>query len=313
VEQPRTSREDVIVTACAIALTLFGVLAGVVAGIIELSVPMVLVAIGLWAFSLHALLYDKVLLYNAKSHTKLQRTTFAGKRSLTWTQTKGTRLPIHFHFERSPPAADPASITILAAVSVSGRLNVAVKQAAALFRAALIDLLAKEYVQVYLSQSYVFRKGQSSPSVVGDYIIVATQSGEIPRGTGRLESKILLAIDRWRAQPKSKEWMDGPPIYNLVCSVDESGKTCAPASWLAELVADDACSRGLGAIKRGFLSKRIEWDAARTGRFGQEQQSAQALSQRLFQMHPNFSRVLDQQIVQAIESMARVPPELGGF
>ena len=271
----------------------FAVLTGAVL-LTSCGLPTVFIAIpfGFWAISL------EVQLHNAKTGTRLQRTTLAGiELSCRWT-SRGSLFAIHL--EPGQPLAYPLSITALAALST--RLGAVSKsQAVAIVRAALIDLLLKECIEVYPFQSCLFRRWQRSPSVVTGYMIVAAQNTDQAQGAGVLESAIIRAVAAWPSKSRAKEWTDGPPIYDLVRAVYESDKS-SPTSWLVERVAQDAAARSLCQLQGMLFWKKIEWDAAHASHLQREQQITQALSERLRQAYPEFSRALDEQISKAIAS-----------
>ena len=86
-------------------------------------------------------------------------------------------------------------------------------------------------------------------------------------------------------------------IHRLVWAIYDRDVT-DPSRWLAELVANNAAALGLAQKKR----RRFEWDAARASQIKKEREILTALSQRLFELHPNFSLTLDEQIKKGIRS-----------
>ena len=69
-------------------------------------------------------------------------------------------------------------------------------------------------------------------------------------------------------------------------------------AWLAQLVAEDAADQGLGQSK----GERFEWDAAHATQLQQEREIMETLSERLDQLHLNFSLALDKQLQRGISS-----------
>lgn len=246
------------------------------------------------------ILSQEAQFYNAKLHTRLLHMSVAGVELGHKLTTRGRLLPIRL--EPNPSIAYPLSITALATPSTQFRIST--EQATAVFRAALIDLLAKECVEVYHFHSYVFRAWRRSPSGVEDYIIVAKENVKLAQGAGALEHSIMQAVAGWSTQAGEKEWTDGPTIEELVRAVEESNHTY-DSRWLAKLVAEDAVARGLGVIEGAFLWKKIDWDAAHFRQVRQEQKLTRSLSQRLAKADPEFSRTLDQKISTTIDSMER--------
>ena len=255
-----------------------------------------LIALGYWATSW------EVVLHNARLHTTLKRRTVAGVQLSLTHNLSGVFMPIHL--ELSKPFTYPLSISALA--TLPDGLNPDKKQpgwreSVAIFRAAIIELLANQVIEVHHSQSHVFKKQQHSSSVLDNHIIVAAHNMPGTQSRGVLEGRILAAAADWSAQPGSQEWPEAPPIYDLVRKVYKADQS-SPSMWLARIVANDAVARGLAQIKGPFWKKRIEWDEAHLRGLRQEQQSAEALSQRLAQMYPEFSARLDEQIEKAIKS-----------
>lgn len=245
------------------------------------------------------ILSEEAQFYNVKLHTRLLHISVAGvELGHKWT-TRGRLLPIRLE---SPSIAHPLSIT--ASATPSTQLRISTEQATTVFRAALIDLLAKECVEVYHFHSYVFRAWRRSPSGVDDYIIVAKENVKLAQGAGALEHSIMQAVAGWSTQAGEKEWTDGPTIEELVRAVEESNRTY-DSRWLAKLVAEDAVARGLGVIEGAFFWKKIDWAAAHFRQVRQEQKLTRSLSQRLAKADPEFSRTLDQKISTTIDSMER--------
>lgn len=270
----------------------------------NLPLVLIVIPIGLWAVYLAlSLLALEVQLYNPHSGVRLQRTTLMGiELSRQWTAT-GSLLPIHL--TPSQPLAYPFSITALPpALPPSNSIH-----AAAVFRAALINLLVKKHIEIYPFQSYGFRKWWPSPFIVNDYIIVATQNRARAQDMGVLEDGILQALKDWPLNARAKEWASGPPIYDLVRAVFESDKSSV-TTWLFERVMRDATVRASGQLKGTWsfgFTKNVELDVAHAAAFQKEQQIVQALSEHLTQTYPEFSHALDAQILKAIN--AREPSD----
>lgn len=244
-----------------------------------------------------------IQLYDTQSHTQLRCVTLAGiELSRRWT-TSGRLLPIHF--ELSQPLTYPLSITALAAVPNSLKANRT--EAVSLFRAALVELLANECIEVYLHQSHAFSRWGHTHSAVDHYIVVAAQKTQRAETTGVLERGIMRALHDWSVKPESPEWPEwpeGPPIYDLVRAVYE-GDRSDPEQRLAKLVADDAVARHLGRIEGSLFWKtiEIEWDTGHIAGLQQGQRVLQSVSQQIDQMYPEFSRKLDLEISRAISSV----------
>ena len=254
----------------------------------------IIVTIIVWILS------QEAQFYNAKLHTRLLHMSVAGvELGHKWT-TRGRLLPIRL--EPNPAIAYPLSITALATPST--QFPISMEQATTVFRAALIDLLVKECVEVYHFHSYVFRAWRRSPSGVEDYIIVAKENVKLAQDAGALEHRIMQVVAGWSAQAGEKEWTDGPPLEELVRAVYESDHK-HDSKWLAKLVAEDAVARGLVVIKGAFFWKKFDWAAAHFRRVRQEQKLTRLLSQRLATADPEFSHTLDQKISTTIHSMER--------
>lgn len=291
VKQWKRKRDELLVIGIALTFLLFFLLE---TWKIQFWAFIPFASIVIWSLS------QEVQFYNAKLHARLLHLSVAGvELGHKWT-TRGRLLPIHL--EPYPSIAYPLSITALAPPSTQFRVST--EQATAVFRAALIDLLAKECVEIYHFHSYIFRAWRRSPSGVEDYIIVAKENVKLAQGAGALEHRIMRAIAGWSAQAGKKEWTDGPPIEELVRAVYESNHT-HDSRWLAKLVAEDAVARGLGVIEGAFFWKKIDWAAAHFRQVRQEQKLTRALSQRLAKADPEFSRTLDQKISTTIHSMER--------
>lgn len=250
------------------------------------------------AFGLCALSRD-IQLYNTRSHTQFRCVTLAGiELSRRWI-TSGRLVPIHV--DLGQPLTYPLSITALAAVPNS--LKATTTEAVSLFRAAFIELLANECIEVYLHQSHAFSRW-GPPSAVDHYIVVAAQKTQRAETTGVLERKIMRALQDWSVKPEFPEWPEGPPIYALVRAVYERDRS-VPEQWLAKLVADDAVARRLGRIEGSSFwnTIEIEWDTGHIAGLQQGQRVLQSVSQRIDRMYPEFSWKLDLEISRAISSI----------
>ena len=251
-----------------------------------------LVLFGLWWA-----LTQEVQLYNERTQTRLQRTTFAGiELNYKWTP-KGKLLPIYFN--RGKTAVYPLSISALPVEST--RYEASIELAVAVFRAALIGLLADNYIEVHQFETSIFGRWRKSPLLVNDYIIIGIKDIPPPGDIGALERQIMQTMGGWRIKSGSKDWQNGLPIYDLVHNLyyrDQSD----PEGWLIERATDDAEGRGLAQFGKGFHRKEINWDAACIAQLGQEHRATQLLSQQLAEAFPKFSLALNEQISKGIKS-----------
>lgn len=175
------------------------------------------------------------------------------------------------------------------------------EDAAIIFRFALIYLIQNKYVEVYCFQTYVFTKGQRRLSAVNDYFFVRGHTDSRINGAGTLETAILRAIECWQSRYPDEDWPDGPTTEDLVLTgfpEDYPGFH----KWLVEPVAYDADARGLGQLKGKLWASEIEWSPARAPRLEVERQITESLSEQLARKYPEFSRVLDEQILRGVRS-----------
>ncbi len=242
-------------------------------------------------------LYVEAHFYNSNRQVLLKRATLAGLEIFHRWTPRSKLLPTRL--EPSQSLTYPLSITALAA-SPTG-LDVNAKQAANLFRAALIGLLASEQIQVHQLQSWVFRMGQASPSIVDDYILVTALKSVRAAESGCLEADIVVAIKSWEARSEARGGSEGPRIYDLVREVFGADRMNAPR-WLAERVAKDAVSRGIGQFHRRSFILQMDWDPVHMDQLQGQQQIGLELSQQLARRQASFSSALDKQISKAIKS-----------
>lgn len=188
-------------------------------------------------------------------------------------------------------------------------------KAAALFRATLLGLWAKGYVQIRPYRRYIAH-GRSRYGLPQDvYAFCLPAASDWASADGELERKVLLALSSWpRARsagyglwPHVYEiWPYGPSIYDLVreaCEVDAGG---SPERWAVSLVADDALARGLGRFHR-WPSMRFEPSPEQGARLHLEQASLKALSSWVTREQPCFSVMLDKEIKRAVHSCRSTP------
>jgi hypothetical protein len=262
--------------------------------LLVLGLVSAVIGLALWRLS------RDVQLYDSRSGLKLQRTTWAGF-GLTYTWiTTGRLLPIQL--KPSRPLTYPLSIAALAAHS--GSLgSIQTKQAANILRAALIGLLAEQCLHVYRVQSYVFRKWQRSPALVAHHVVAAACAQG--HGIGALEDAILAALTaRPATAPAKASRTDDRSIYDLVMAIDSVGGA-SYSGWLVGRVAGDALSRGIGELQGQWFWKRIKVPPAQAEAVANQHKTTQALSERLEQLYPAFSRELDKHVLKAI--VAREP------
>jgi hypothetical protein len=258
---------------------------------------------GYWSFilwvilSLGGLLTQEVQLYNERTQTRLQRTALAGiELSYKWTP-KGKLLPIQFDWSKT--AVYPFSISALPVQST--RYRASMELAVAVFRAALIGLLADNFIEVHLYQTMIFRKWQPSPEPINEYIITAKKENPLPADAGSLERQIIKAFEKGQIKSGRKEWQEGLPIHELVHNIYDSDVSNSPG-WLIKCATIDAEGRGMAKFRKGFYWTSIDWDTTCAAQLQQEHRATQALSQQLAEGFSEFSILLDNQVRRGIES-----------
>lgn len=238
----------------------------------------------------------KIRLYNSQSQVRLQRTTVAG---IEWSYRWSWEVGSPVRFEPTPLLTYPPSISSTA--SLSGFL-VSEAQAVTIVRAALIELLTKQYIKADLFRSYAVTRARPSPTVVDSYIVLVERHREGSENLGKLEKRILFVVPIiLSVQSASKDSMAGLRLYDVVRAVYDRDQLDPPA-WLAELVTRDAAKRDLGYLNQMWLTDQIEWDPTHLPRLREEEKIIQSLSEQFAKSYPEFSRVLDAQISSAILS-----------
>lgn len=242
-------------------------------------------------------------LYNTQSHVRLQRTTVAG---IEWNYRWGWEVGSPVRFESTPPLAYPPSVSSIASLS---EIRASKVPAVTIFRAALIELLAKQYIEAEFFRSYAVTRTEPSPTVVDSYIVLVERHMEGFKNLGELEKRILLAVTNLSVQSVSKDSTEGLRLYDVVRAVYKEDQP-NPSVWVTELVASDAVERGLGQVNETWSTMRIVWTPAHLSRLRDEEKIAQSLSEQLYEMHTEFSRALDIQISSAI--LSRIAEGGGG-
>lgn len=235
-------------------------------------------------------------LYNAQTYVRLQRTTVA---SVEWNYrwSWDVALP-RVRFEPTQLLTYPPSISSIA--SLSG-FRVSKAQAVTIVRAAIIELLTKQYIKADIFRSYAVTRVQPWPTVVDNYIVLTEGHTEGSENLGKLEKCILFVVPVFAVQSVSKDSIESLRLYDVVRAVYEQDQLDPPA-WLAELVARDAAKRDLGYFYQMWPTKKIEWDPTHLPRLREEEKITQSLADQFAESYPEFSRVLDTQISKAISS-----------
>ena len=245
-------------------------------------------------------------LYNAQSHVRLQRTTVAG---IEWNYRWSWEVGLPVRFEPTPRLAYPPSISAIYSLASLSGIRASNAPAVTIFRAALIGLLAKQHIEAEFFQSYAVTKTEPAPTVVDSYVVLVHRHTEGFEHLGVLEQRILRAVTDRLVQSVSRDSTEGLRLYDVVRAVYKEDQS-NPSAWVAELVASDAVERRLGQVNETWSTMRIVWTPAHLSRLRDEEKIAQSLSDQLYEMHTEFSRVLDIQISRAIWS--RVAESSGG-
>ena len=240
----------------------------------------------------------EALLYNPQAQVGLERTTVAG---LEWSYRWSWEVRLPVRFEPTPPLAYPSSISsICSRASISG-IRASNVPAVTIFRAALIELLTKQYIEASFCRSYAVTRAEPAPTVVDSYVVLVKRHMEGFKNLGELEKRILLAVTHCSVLSVLKNSTEGCHLYDVVRAVYKEDQS-NPAAWVAELVASDAIERGIGQINKKWSTMKIVWSPINLSRLRDEEKIAQSLSEQLYEMHTEFSRVLDIQISRAISS-----------
>lgn len=249
---------------------------------------------GLWAA------IREVQLYNSRLHSRLRRTTVGGVNWSVHGTSSGKLLPIQFALGQA--LAHPLSIVVF---SSSYEMKVRVHDippnvVTALVRAALIDLLARQLIEVYSYQQYTFKNNQSSPTIEDDFYFVATRNADQLQVIGVLESLIWKTVDSWSEPSRLKQLTEGPTVSDLVRAAVYDYDQRDYLMWLSNLLVRDAEARGLS--RSNWRKTEMEWGAAHVTTLQGEQKIAQSLADQLAKMYPYFSQRLDEQFSDAIKT-----------
>lgn len=245
------------------------------------------------------------LLYNPQAQVQLQRTAVAGVEwGCRWSWQ--VRLPVRF--EATAHLVYPSSISsIYSLVSLSG-IRASKVPAVTIFRAALIGLLVKRYIEADLCQSYAVTKMEPAPTVVDNYVSLIERPMEGFENLGALEQRMLLAVAHCSTPSAAKDSTAGLRLDEVVRAVYQENQSNSSA-WVANLVASDAVERGLGSIEVTWPTMKIAWAAAHTSGLQDEEKIVQSLSEQLYDISTEFSRALDIQISRAI--LSRIADDRG--
>jgi hypothetical protein len=226
-------------------------------------------------------------------------TTFLGI-ELKRTVTSGAK-PVHFDPVLSQPLAFPPSVTQLPEKKPIGMgPKKAMRQAVAVFRAAVIGLLSQGLIQACRYETYVAGWRAEFKHVESTYMFSASENIDLNSVCGNVEGKIITVLTSW---PKGKEALEGPdgaPIYELIRAIYGQDKDY-PRRWAIDLATDDVVAQGWGQ-HTVWSRKRFELDAHDANRLRSDRAIVNELSSQLAQYQPDFSRALDDQIEKAIRS-----------
>lgn len=254
-------------------------------------------ALILWAIT------REKLLYNTQSYVWLQHTTVA---NIEWSYRWSWELGMPIYLEQIPSLTYPLSISSLSVIHSTTALTITP------FRAALMELLAKQNIAAYLFRSYAATSERPIPAFVEAYVALVERHAKGFENLGALEKQLFLAVrscsNQRAVQPLYKDSMAGLRLYEVVRAVYQHD-VFDPKSWLADLVTNDAIERGVAYITRRWLWEKVEWSSDHLSKLRDERAIALSLSGKLRTMFPEFSCLIDAEIESAISSRVK---ESGG-
>lgn len=197
-------------------------------------------------------------LYKPKSGIMLERTSVFGLAVRIRVLTKRQMVSLPF----TPGSLPPYPLSVVALGGLSSRVGEEEYRATCVFRAALVELLARDLIALQPVTICIPGRNGTARSKNIDCYVIGKSSGLAAPKLGWLETAILQAVARGAMTQTGRDgWLDGPRVYEVVRAYFENDRS-SPSRELLQGVENNAAALGLCRVEPArFLGigRKVTW------------------------------------------------------